>query len=65
MGKNVYLTKNEIIAVIDTCSEWCEIMSTGDEASINCVDSRLNDGLGSALKKLSKNTAGYEIYKKY
>ena len=30
-GRNVYLTKKELMAVIDSCTEWCEMMSNGDK----------------------------------
>lgn len=64
-GKNVYLTDKEILALTATCSEWGSMMSDGDQESCDAAEERLNNGLGSALKKLYKGRKGYEIYKKY
>ena len=30
-GMNVYFTQKELSAVIDSCTEWCEIMENGEE----------------------------------
>lgn len=64
-GQNIYLTEKEQQALRDSCSEWCEIMSYGDEESLNNVEERLNNGLGSALRKLYKGLNGERIYKDY
>lgn len=63
MGKTIYLTSSELSALRSTASEWCEMMGDGDD--IAPVEDRLNAGLGSALKKLYKGTAGEAVYKKY
>ena len=63
MGRSIYLTDKEISALRDTSSEWCDMMSSGDD--VTPVDERLKNGLGSALKKLHKGTNGEKIYKEY
>ena len=64
-GRSIYLTEKEQQALIDSSSEWCEMMGSGDEESCNLVEERLNDGLGSALRKLYKGRNGERIYKDY
>lgn len=65
MGKTIYFSDLEMDALRKTAGEWCSMMGDGDEDAVQCVDERLNDGLGSALKKLYKGLNGYEIYKNY
>lgn len=65
MGKTIYFSDKEIVALRDTASEWCSVMGDVYEGGAQCVDERLHDGLGSALKKLYKGLNGYEIYKDY
>ena len=64
-GINIYLTEKEQKALRDSASEWCDIMSSGNAESCACVEERLNDGLGSALRKLYKGLNGERIYKEY
>jgi hypothetical protein len=64
-GRNIYLTEKEQKALIDSCSEWCEMMSSGDEEYFNIVEEKLNNGLGSALRKLYKGKNGERIYRDY
>ena len=64
-GRNIYLTEKEQSALRNTASEWCDIMMNGDKESCDCAEARLNDGLGSALKKLYKGLNGERIYKNY
>lgn len=64
-GRNVYLTEKEMSALRQSSSEWCDIMSGGDEESCDCVEEQLNNGLGSALKKLYKGLNGERVYKNY
>ncbi|MGN1318410.1 MAG: hypothetical protein ACI4VF_05285 [Lachnospirales bacterium] len=54
MGKSIYLTNNEIIAIRATCNEWQEMMRTGED-TFDLVDERHNEGLKSALEKLYKS----------
>lgn len=63
-GKSIYLTNNEILALTATCSEWESMMSEGEETA-HLVDERLDEGLGSALKKLYKGREGQKIYNTY
>ena len=61
----VYLSNIEVMALIDSASEWCSIMSDGDEESAVIVDERLDNGLGSALYKLYKGRIGQRNYVEY
>ena len=65
MGKTIYFSDKEMDVLRDTASEWCSMMGDGDEEAAQCVDERLHDGLGSALKKLYKGLNGFEIYKSF
>lgn len=65
MGRTIYLTDREILALTDTASEWCSMMEEGNINCQLCVGTRLADGLGSAFKKLYKGTNGEHIYEKY
>ncbi len=65
MGRSIYLTEKEIIALIDTSGEWIQMMMNGDIPTQQEVEDRLNNGLGRALKKLYKGTNGERIYKDY
>lgn len=60
----VSLTDKEISALISTCSEWSSIMGEGEE-TFELVEERMNDGLGSALRKLTVNRKSNELYSKY
>lgn len=52
-GKTIYLTKDEILALTATCSEWESMMNDGEETA-HLVNERLNEGLRNAMKKLYK-----------
>ena len=65
MGRSIYLTEKEIFALIDTSTEWIQMMMDGDIPAQQEVDDRLNNGLGRALKKLHKGSNGEKIYKDY
>lgn len=65
MGRNIYLTEKEMAALRAASGEWCEMMMDGDEEACAAVDERLEDGLGSALRKLYKGRKGYTIYADY
>jgi hypothetical protein len=60
----VYLTDSEIKAILSTCSEWSSIMGDGED-TFELVEERMNDGLGSALRKISKGTNSEKLYNKY
>ena len=61
----VYLTEKELFALIDSSTEWCDIMASGNEQSVELVNERLEQGLGSALYKLYKGRVGQKNYKEY
>lgn len=64
-GRNIYFSDNEIEALREAISEWCEMMGTGEQEACDSVGERLQNGLGSALKKLYKGTNGERVYKDY
>lgn len=64
MGRNVYLSDLEMCALRNAAEEWCEIMASGNLEASQCVDERLKNGLGAALKKLYKGLNG-EAYENY
>ena len=63
-GKSIYLTNNEILALTSTCSEWESMMNEGEETA-HLVDERLDEGLGSAMKKLYSGREGQKVYENY
>lgn len=65
MGRSIYLTEKEIFALIDTSTEWVDMMMNGNIPAMQEADDRLNNGLGRALKKLYKGRNGERIYKDY
>lgn len=65
MGRTIYLSEKEITALTATAGEWGEMMNSGDEESRKCTEERMENGLGSALKKLHKGRNGERIYKDY
>lgn len=65
MGRSIYLTDNEMQALRESSTEWCEMMGDGDEEARNAVDERMDNGLGSALKKLYKGLNGERAYQDY
>lgn len=60
----LYLSEKEAMALRDVATEWCSIMGDGEE-TFECVDEKLNNGLGSALYKLYKGRKGQRVYEKY
>ena len=62
MGKNIYLNDNEVYALIHTAEEW---IVQHEEDNPETTNKRMKDGLGSALKKLYKDTRREKTYKKY
>lgn len=63
MGRSIYFTDKEINALRSTCGEWSEMMESGEE-TFELVKERLNEGLGSAMKKLYKGCET-ELYSEY
>lgn len=64
MGRSIYFTAKEMAALRAAASEWCEIMADGEE-TVDGVQEKLDNGLGSALKKLYKGLNGERAYKDY
>jgi hypothetical protein len=62
-SRSIYFTEKEIKALIDTATEWCSMM--GDADDVAPVQERLDNGLGSALKKLYKGKNGERAYINY
>ena len=65
MGRSIYFSEKEILALIDSSEEWIQMMMDGDISAQQETDNRLNNGLGRALKKLYKGRNGERIYKDY
>ncbi len=65
MGRNIYFSEKEILALIDTSGEWIQMMTDGDAPAQQEADDRLNNGLGRALKKLYKGGNGERAYEDY
>lgn len=65
MGRSIYFSEKEILALIDTSGEWIQMMMDGDVLTQQEVDNRLNNGLGRALKKLYKGSDMERVYKDY
>ncbi len=63
-GKQIYFTEKELYAVIDSCTEWYDIMNEGEETRKPAKD-RMKNGLGSALRKLYSGRVGQSSYRKY
>lgn len=65
MGRQLYFTTEEIQALYDTASEWMDIMGSGDELSVQAVNERVEEGLGSALEKITRGKNGHRVWEKY
>lgn len=59
----INLTNREISMLATVVMEYVEMLSDTD--SENYTKYMLENGLGSAMKKILKNKNGYEVYKKY
>lgn len=64
MGRSIYFTDKELKALRYSATEWCDIMADGEE-TVDHAQERLDNGLGSALKKLYKGCNGEKVYKDY
>lgn len=64
MGRNIYFTEQEILQMLSYINEAMDILGTGEEC-VPRVESDLENGLGSALRKLYKGKEGEAIYKEY
>lgn len=63
-GKHIYLTKSELFAIIASCEEWYDMMSEGEETH-GLAKERMDNGLGSALRKLYVGQSGANFYEGY
>ena len=60
---NVYLTDNEVTALLSVINEWIEIMGSGDD--VDLVNDKLDEGLGRAAYKLSRGRGWERVYADY
>lgn len=65
MGRSIYLSEKEILALIKVSTEWIDMMMDGNISAKHEADDRLNEGLGRALKKLYKGRNGERAYEDY
>lgn len=65
MGRNIYFSEKEILALTETSTEWIDMMMNGNISAMHEADDRLNEGLGRALKKLYKGRNGERAYEDY
>lgn len=64
MGKSIYFTDQEIHMIISYIEDATNILGEGIETAMQ-VDKDMENGLGSALRKLYKGKIGEDQYKKY
>lgn len=64
MGRSIYFTDRELKMIIDYTNQAIEILGEGIETAAS-VDEDMENGLGSALRKLYKGRNGEAIYAKY
>ena len=64
MGRSIYFTDTEIEKLLIYLQEATNILGEAEE-TYQSVDEDLNNGLGSALRKLYKGRNGERIYEKY
>lgn len=64
MGRSIYLTDLEIEKLIDYTGEAVNILGEAD-ATAEQTEIDMENGLGSAMRKLYKGRNGERIYAKY
>ncbi len=64
MGRSIYFTDKELQMVIDYTNQAIEILGEGTETASQ-VDEDMENGLGSALRKLYRGRNGEVMYAKY
>ena len=64
MGRNIYLTDRELNMVRDYVFEATDILGNASDTAEQ-VDEDMENGLGSALRKLYKGCIGESKYAKY
>ena len=63
-GRSIYLTEREQISLIKRANSWYDMMVEGEDTLDDAVN-MMDNGLGSALKKLYVGRNGWEAYKEY
>ena len=64
MGRNIYFTDRELSMVINYVFEATDILGNASDTAEQ-VDEDMENGLGSALRKLYKGCIGESKYAKY
>jgi hypothetical protein len=64
MGRNIYFTNRELSMVRDYVFEATDILGNASDTAEQ-VDKDMENGLGSALRKLYKGCIGESKYTKY
>lgn len=64
MGRSIYFTDKELEMIMNYINQAIEILGEGIE-TVASVDEDMENGLGSALRKLYKGRNGETIYAKY
>lgn len=64
MGRSIYFTDRELQMIINYTNQAIETLGEGIETAAS-VDEDMENGLGSALRKLYKGRNGEVIYAKY
>lgn len=64
MGRSIYFTDQEINQVLTYLDEAIDILSEGEDTGKQ-IDKDIENGLGSALRKLYKGRNGEKFYEKY
>ena len=60
----ISLTNIEVRRILDACTDYIEIMSQRED-TCEYTEYELEEGLGSALRKLYKGRIGENVYAKY
>lgn len=64
MGRNIYFTEQEILMLINYASGYAELLGESEEVREQ-TEIDMNNGLGSALRKLYKGKKCECVYAKY
>ena len=60
----IFLTDIEVERLLDACHAYIEIMGEGEDTH-DYTEYEIENGLGSALRKISKGRNGEYVYGKY
>ena len=64
MGRSIYFTEQEILMLLDYTRGYAELLGESEE-NWEQTEIDMNNGLGSALRKLSKGRNCERVYAKY